>query len=141
MHVAICDDNGADRKQLERLLTRESEKRHNDEGTIYADSYGNATNLLANPLQYDAIFIDICRTPGVTVKEIVDKLLEKGVHAPIILCCSLINYREQEYPENVFSWIKLSKPQNYRNALIKTLRSKPQRQMQSKSAMRILPSI
>ncbi|MBO4291112.1 MAG: response regulator transcription factor [Lachnospiraceae bacterium] len=102
MHVAICDDNGADRKQLERLLTRESEKRHTDEGTIYADSYGNATNLLANPLQYDAIFIDICHTPGVTVKEIVDTLLEKGVHAPIILCCSLINYREQEYPENVF---------------------------------------
>ena len=77
MHVAICDDNGADRKQLERLLTRESEKRHTDEGTIYADSYGNATNLLANPLQYDAIFIDICHTPGVTVKEIVDTLLEK----------------------------------------------------------------
>ena len=27
MHIAICDDNVADRKQLERLLKRESEKR------------------------------------------------------------------------------------------------------------------
>ena len=27
MHVAICDDNVADRRQLERLLKRESDKR------------------------------------------------------------------------------------------------------------------
>ena len=27
MHIAICDDNVADRKQLERLLKRESDKR------------------------------------------------------------------------------------------------------------------
>ena len=27
MHIAICDDNIADRKHLERLLSRESDKR------------------------------------------------------------------------------------------------------------------
>lgn len=26
MHIAVCDDNVADRKQLERLLKRESDK-------------------------------------------------------------------------------------------------------------------
>ena len=30
MHVAICDDNVADRRQLERLLKRESDKRSAD---------------------------------------------------------------------------------------------------------------
>ena len=50
MHIAICDDNVADRKQLERLLKRESDKRASSTGIIYADSFGNASALLANPI-------------------------------------------------------------------------------------------
>ena len=34
MHIAICDDNVADRKQLERLLCRESDKRKADTGVF-----------------------------------------------------------------------------------------------------------
>lgn len=101
MHIAICDDNGADRKQLERLLKRESDKRAADTGVLYIDSYGNAQALLANPLQYDVFYIDMCHTPGTTAADIISALSAKGVHAPIVLCCSLINYREQAFPENV----------------------------------------
>ena len=66
MHIAVCDDNVADRKQLERLLKRESDKRAASTGIIYTDSFGNSTSLLSNPMQYDAFYIDMCLTEGTT---------------------------------------------------------------------------
>lgn len=107
MHIAVCDDNVADRKQLERLLKRESDKRAASTGIIYTDSFGNSTALLSNPMQYDAFYIDMCLTEGTTGTDVVNALTAQGVNAPIILCCSKINYREQTYPENV---IFLDKP-------------------------------
>ena len=107
MHIAICDDNVADRKQLERLLKRESEKRATDTGILYINSFGNASALLANPMQYNAFYIDMCKTEGANGIAIANSLLVKGVQAPIIMCCSDINYREHSFPENV---IFLDKP-------------------------------
>lgn len=102
MHIAICDDNTADRHQLERLLKRESDKRLSTTGNLYTDSYGNEQALLCNPMQYDLFYIDLCLTEGVTGKDVVDKLMNLGVHAPVVMCCSRINYREQSFPEHVF---------------------------------------
>lgn len=107
MHIAICDDNVADRKQLERLLKRESDRRSSTTGILYADSFGNAPALLSNPMQYDVFYIDMCRTDGVCGLDVVNGLLAKGVNAPIVMCCSLVNYRELELPSNV---IFLDKP-------------------------------
>lgn len=107
MHIAICDDNVADRKQLERLLKRESDRRSRTTGILYADSFGNAPALLSNPMQYDVFYIDMCRTAGVCGLDVVNGLLSKGVNAPIVMCCSLVNYRELELPSNV---IFLDKP-------------------------------
>lgn len=101
MHIAICDDNIADRKQLERLLKRESDKRAQTTGILYTDSFGNADSLLANPMQYDLFFIDICQTEGTTGLDILARLSAKGVTAPIAMCCSGINYRAHSCPENV----------------------------------------
>ena len=102
MHVAVCDDNVADRKQLERLLKRESELRSAHSEPLYIDSFGNATALLANPMQYDVFYIDICMTSGIDGISVVNALLEKGVQNSIFMCCSLINYRESIKKENVF---------------------------------------
>ena len=102
MHVAICDDNGADRKQMERLLKRESDKRAATTGVLYVDSFGNMDALLANALMYDVFYVDMCMTPGVTVQDIIEGLAKKGSSAPVVLCCSKINYREQTFPKNVF---------------------------------------
>ena len=102
MHVAICDDNGADRKQMERLLKRESDKRASTTGVLYVDSFGNMEALLANALMYDVFYLDMCMTPGVTVQDIIEGLAKKGSSAPVVLCCSKINYREQSFPPNVF---------------------------------------
>ncbi len=102
MHIAICDDNIADRKQLERLLKRESDKRSSTTGILYVDSYGHPDNLLKNPLQYDVFFLDICHTAGYTAADIVNALTEAGSTAPVVLCCSKTNYRTNSYPAKVF---------------------------------------
>lgn len=107
MHIAVCDDNVADRKQLERLIKRESDKRAKDSGVIYTSSFGNADVMLANPMQYNAFYIDVCKTEGITGMDIVHELTAKGVNTPIVMCCSDINYREYSFPSNV---IFLDKP-------------------------------
>lgn len=107
MHIAVCDDNVADRHQLERLLKRESDKRSAATGILYTDSFGNCDTLLANPMQYDAFYIDMCLTEGITGIDVVNRLTQAGVNAPIIMCCSAINYREFPLPDNV---IFLDKP-------------------------------
>lgn len=97
MHIAVCDDNVADRKQLERLLKRESERRMSASGILYVDSFGDADTLLRNPMQYDAFFIDMCKGT-VTGMDVVDSLTALGCPAPVILCSSDINYRECPLP-------------------------------------------
>lgn len=99
MHIAICDDNVADRKQLERLLSRQ--------GMGFVDSYGSAAALLANPRQYSLFFLDMNTEEDLSVKEIVDALFKEGVNVPIVLCCSKINYRVQNLPDNL---LYLDKP-------------------------------
>lgn len=106
MHIAICDDNVADRKQLERLLKRESDKRASTTGVLYVDSYGNSESLLKNPMQYNAFFIDMCKG-GITGIDVLNSLTSLGSGSPVILCCSDINYREYEVPSRV---IFLDKP-------------------------------
>ena len=94
MHIAICDDNIADRKQLERLLTRESDKRKNTTGLLYTTSFGDSRVLSKNPMPYDLFFIDITleETDGF---DFALSLIHCGVTAPIVLCSSKIDYWEK----------------------------------------------
>ena len=55
MHVAVCDDNVADRRHIERLLSRESDKRAGTPNILYIDSYGDKDHFLINPLKYNII--------------------------------------------------------------------------------------
>lgn len=107
MHIAVCDDNVADRHQMERLLKRESDQRREVSEPLYIDSFGNCASLLTNPMQYDVFYIDMCKTEGITGMDVVAKLTSAGVNAPIVMCCSDVNYREQDFPENV---LYLDKP-------------------------------
>lgn len=101
MHIAICDDNIADRKQFERLIKRESDIRAARSGILFADSFGNTQALLHNPRQYDVFYIDMCKTPGVEVPKLIDDLRSQGVVAPIVLCSSEINYRLLSLPDDI----------------------------------------
>ncbi len=111
MHVAVCDDNVADRKQMERLLGRESDRRAKLTEGLYIDSYGNEKALLANPMQYDIFFIDMCKTEGTDGAMVAKKLCAAGVRVPIYMCCSDINYRKLTLPENVSFLDKPMKPE------------------------------
>lgn len=98
MRIAICDDNVADRKQLERLLGRESDKRAATEGIVFTDSYGNFRALLDCPQQYDGYFVDLCQTPEITGESLLRELTARGVQSPVIFMCSGIDYRLQDLP-------------------------------------------
>ena len=102
MHVAVCDDNIADRKQTERLLGRESDRRAKITEGLYIDSYGNESALLRNPMQYDIFYIDMCKSPDTDGIKVARKLCEIGVQVPIYMCCSALDYRQESFPENVF---------------------------------------
>lgn len=91
MHVAICDDNVADRKHLERLLSRESDKRAGTPNILYVDSYGEKMHFLANPLKYNLIFMDMSSEPGI-VEFILEHLDAMGYHAPLVLYSDKIDY-------------------------------------------------
>lgn len=93
MHVAICDDNVADRKHLERLLSRESDKRAGTPNILYVDSYGEKMHFLANPLKYNLIFMDMSSEPGI-VEFIIEHLNEMGYHAPLVLYSDKIDYTQ-----------------------------------------------
>ena len=99
MYIAVCDDNVADRKQLERLLGRESEKRKGNTGVFYVNSFGHASKLLAAPMQYDLFFIDVCQDAqdGLAIAL---ELLRLGVTAPIVLCSSKIDYQAKMQETN-----------------------------------------
>ena len=59
MHLAVCDDHLVDRKQMERLLGRESDRRIHTTGVLYIDSFGSQESILSTPMIYDAIFMDM----------------------------------------------------------------------------------
>lgn len=102
MHLAVCDDNIADRKQTERLLGRESDRRLTTTGVLYVDSFGNRNAVLSTPMIYDGLFMDMVEDDCNAV-EIAGELRKAGNKLPIIFCCSKINYREDPaLPENCY---------------------------------------
>ena len=96
MHIALCDDNLADRHQMERLLKRESDKQTDTSDMFIVDSYGNPEVMLSHPKAYDLFFIDICLTEGMDAVKVVAELMEKGANAPIVMCCSEIDYKKSK---------------------------------------------
>ena len=100
MHIAVCDDNVADRKQMERLLTREGDKRRGLVSGLYVDSFGSSASLLYTPMDYDVYFLDF-NSENTTGIDIVKALIEGGKRSIFVLCCGSNNYREMECPDGV----------------------------------------
>ena len=89
LYIALCDTNFADRKQMERLLNRESDKRLNS-CVFYMDTYGSPDALLGNPRVYDAYFLDI-PSEEYSAYDLAKDIQAKGILSPIIFCNSAIN--------------------------------------------------
>lgn len=100
--IALCDTNFADRKQMERLLERESDKRL-DSCVFYMDTYGNKEALLGNPRIYDAYFLDM---PDKTYSayDLAKDIRLNDISSPIIFCNSTIDYHScgAELPNSFF---------------------------------------
>lgn len=111
MHIAVCDDNVADRKQLERLLGRESDRRSSSTGVFYTDSFGNPEHLMQNPMLYNLFFIDIVNAEPRGL-DLMLRMIRAGITAPIVLCSSSINYQAalQALPEEYPTVLHLQKP-------------------------------
>ena len=100
MHLAICDDHMADRKQMERLLGRESDRRLNTTGVLYVDSFGSKESILVTPMIYDAIFMDMTED-GCDAIELSHMLRADGTDVPIVFCCDKVDYRKSKnLPDN-----------------------------------------
>lgn len=110
MHIAVCDDNVADRKQLERLLKRESDKRKGTSGLIYTDSFGHGEILQKNAKQYNLFFIDL--TGEENGLAFAQTLIQGGITAPIVLCSSKTDYLAamQELPSCPANLLHINKP-------------------------------
>lgn len=110
MHIAICDDNIADRKQTERLLGRESDRRAKTDSVLYLDSFGKKESVLVSPMIYDMFFIDMVLDAPSTASDIVKALIETGVTSPIVMLCSSIDYRKDAYLSSLEQVSFLDKP-------------------------------
>lgn len=106
MHVAICDDNIAERKQMERLLGRLSDKIAAQSEPLYIDSFGNPEAMLAAQLHYPVYFIDLVHSQldgqPINGYEMGKKLLDSGIETTICLCCGEIDYRQSGLLPHMF---------------------------------------
>ena len=102
LSVALFDTNFGDRKQMERLLERESDKR-GDSCSIYTTTFGNTDTLLQTQRIYDAYFLDI-PDEQYSAYDLAKELRLNDIASPIIFLCSSMNYREcgRELPNTFF---------------------------------------
>ncbi len=102
--IAILDDDPADRKQSERLLSRERDVRVKNGEVIYYDSYGSEEALLPYFLKYDLILIDVTKTTRDGMMVAVD-LLHRGAESKLVLYYDKIDYRKKYGDEEGISFI------------------------------------
>lgn len=101
MHIAICDDNVADRKQTERLMGREADKWINEGNPLYIYTYGSLESLVANFMKFDAVFIDITQSNEMGTLEAVDYLKKQGLESNYIITSSTIDENTEGLPDMV----------------------------------------
>ena len=106
-YIAICGDNAADRKHLER---REKDSRlATSYDVLYIDSFGSEEALLATPIKYDIFLVDLAEGSD-SALNVAIKLRSRGIDAPVALFSSALNYDPYvNAPEDI---IYIEKPVN-----------------------------
>ena len=102
--IALLDDDPADRKQSERLLSRERDERVKKGEVIYYDSYGSEEALIPSFMKYALFLIDVTQTTRDGMMVAVD-LLRKGAEGKIILYYDKIDYRAKYGDEEGISFM------------------------------------
>lgn len=107
MHISVCMDIAADRKQLERLLGRSADKRMAEDDSIplYIQSYGNKEAILKRSSMYDLFFIGITEEEGGSLK-LARELRSRGVTSRIVLYLPEEGKIRQEAEKDKFIFLK-----------------------------------
>ena len=87
MHVAVCMDQYAYRKHMERLLGRASDQMSAAHGVLFVDTYGSPDSLMHKLRSYDLFFLDL-QSSELNGFELMLKLRAAQVTVPIILVTS-----------------------------------------------------
>ena len=90
LSIALFDTNFGERKQMERLLDRESDRR-GETCSIYTTTFGNKDTLLNTQRIYDAYFLDL-PDEQYSAYDLAKDLRLKDIASPIIFLCSSMNY-------------------------------------------------
>ena len=85
LYIAVCDDNAADRKHIERLLNRESSLQASQGNPVYIDSFGNRDSLMKTPNRYNLFLITADNDSEINGIEIADEIKQTGIDALIVL--------------------------------------------------------
>lgn len=105
MHIAVLDEKIADRKHLERLLDRESDRRIPTTGNLYTDTFGSVDALLVAPKQYDFFMIDVLSGISGCIN-VAKRVRDLGLNSPI---CIMRSFAEAEgitdLPDNLL-WLE-----------------------------------
>ena len=103
LFIAILDDNPADRKQSERLLSRERDVRKLKDEVIYFDSYGSRDALLPCCMKYDLILIDVVNSAQDGFMAAAE-LKQNRAEAQMVLAASKIDYKAKygDYSDFIF---------------------------------------
>lgn len=64
MYIAVVADNAAERKNLERLLSRSIENVSIPSVEIYVESYGNVDAAMQTPMKYSLYILDFSENPS-----------------------------------------------------------------------------
>lgn len=94
MHIAIYSYKVADRKQMERLMDRESDKWIKEGKPIYTYSFGSIESLFASTLTYDAVMVDMCDIDNVSAVGLIEKYRADNALTRVIECADEITIGE-----------------------------------------------
>ena len=88
LYIAICDDNAADRKQIERLLDRENTIQKSKGNPLYFDSFGNKDSLMKTPNRYNLFLITAAEDSELNGLAIANEIKQSGIDALIVMMCT-----------------------------------------------------
>ncbi len=88
LYIAVCDDNAADRKQIERLLERENSLQKSKGNPLYFDSFGSKDSLMKTPNRYTLFLITASADSELDGMAIANEIKQAGIDAIIVMMCS-----------------------------------------------------
>jgi len=85
MYIAVVADNAAERKNLERLLSRSIDNVKNQTNEIYVESYGNIESAMQTPMKYSLYILDFSVNPS-DFTVMLDRLQAEPTTPMIAMC-------------------------------------------------------